>query len=231
MSEPTDEAGTSLPLVLDPAQARVLACLVEKEATTPEQYPLTANAVHVACNQKTAREPVMSLEPGAVGHALRTLENAGLVRSIHGSRAQRYDHRMDDVYAISPEQRHVLALLMLRGAQTAGELLTRSDRLYAYRDVEHVRHVLERLESRSPALVLRLSRASGQREDRYAHLLCGEGAIPVSMTDTRQSPKTSGSSGESEQLDELRQRVEALEARVEALHALLASNDPDPMAG
>ena len=100
---------------LDAIEARVLACLIEKEATTPDQYPLTANAVQVACNQKTAREPVMDIEPGAVGHALRTLEDKRIVRVIHGSRALRYDHRMDYVYAISPEQRIVLALLIPRG--------------------------------------------------------------------------------------------------------------------
>ena len=95
------DAGPDLPVVLDPVQARVLACLIEKEATTPEQYPLTANAVQVACNQKTARDPVMNLEPGQVGHALRTLEADKLVRAIHGARVQRYDHRTDEVYAIS----------------------------------------------------------------------------------------------------------------------------------
>ncbi len=230
MSESTDDTGASLPLVLDAAQARVLACLVEKEATTPEQYPLTANAVHVACNQKTAREPVMSLEPGAVGHALRTLENTGLVRSINGSRAQRYDHRMDDVYAISPEQRHVLALLMLRGAQTAGELLARSDRLHAYRDVEHVRHVLERLESRSPALVLRLPRASGQREDRYAHLLCGERAIPDRIMIAAESTARSGTStaATGDELAELRARIDTLESELASLRALVLDGTRSP---
>ncbi len=230
MTTPDTDTTTQLPIVLDPVQARVLACLVEKEATTPEQYPLTANAVQVACNQKTAREPMMSLEPGAVGHALRTLETAGLVRSIHGSRAQRYDHRMDDVYAISPEQRHLLALLMLRGAQTAGELLARSDRLHAYRDAEHVRQVLERLESRSPALVLRLPRASGQREDRYAHLLCGEPAVPNRQVFEAAAPERSGASttASSDELAELQRRVDALEGGLASLRALVLGQGSHP---
>lgn len=217
------ETPVALPVTLDAVQARVLACLVEKEATTPEQYPLTANAVQVACNQKTAREPVMSLEPGAVGHALRTLENAGLVRSIHGSRAQRYDHRMDDVYAISPEQRHLLALLVLRGPQTAGELLTRSDRLHAYRDSEHVRHLLERLESRHPTLVLRLPRSAGQREDRYAHLLSGTPTFPAEAP-LRQSamPASVDEAG----LDAIRERLAELEDEVARLRAMVQALTP-----
>ena len=218
-----------LPIILDSAQARVLACLVEKEATTPEQYPLTANAVQVACNQKTAREPIMALEPGAVGHALRTLENAGLVRAIHGARAQRYDHRMDDVYAISPEQRHLLALLMLRGAQTVGELLARSERLHGFRDGEHVRQVLERLESRSPALVARLPRASGQREDRYTHLLSGK---PVFVAEVRATAHTADSvtvPGPGE-LAELRDRVARLEAEMAELRSRLPGQEPAAQA-
>lgn len=166
-------------LVLDEAEARVLACLVEKEVTTPDQYPLTANAVQVACNQKTAREPILNLDAGTIGHALRTLEDKGLVRVIHGSRALRYDHRMDDGYAISPEQRVVLALLMLRGPQTTAELLARGERLYRFPDIDYLRALLDRLCTRTPALVVRLPRSSGQREDRYAHLLCGEAAIPA----------------------------------------------------
>ena len=141
----TETPPTAVTPQLDPVQARVLACLIEKEATTPEQYPLTANAVLVACNQKTARDPVLELEPGAVGHALRALEAERLVRSIHGSRAQRYDHRTDDVYQVSPEQRVVLALLILRGPQTAGELFARSERLHRFADTGQVQAVLDQI--------------------------------------------------------------------------------------
>ncbi|MCK9489659.1 MAG: DUF480 domain-containing protein [Xanthomonadales bacterium] len=215
---------TGLPVLLDPAQARVLACLIEKEATTPEQYPLTANAVQVACNQKTARDPVMALEPGQVGHALRTLENEKLVRAIHGARVQRYDHRTDDVYAISPDQRYLLALLVLRGPQTAAELLTRSERLHRYGSTEEVRQVLERLESRQPALVKRLPRASGQREDRYLHLLCGPvhaQAAAERIAASSQPMADDGGGGElaarvavlEAEVADLRQRLDELAAR------------------
>jgi uncharacterized protein YceH (UPF0502 family) len=203
---------------LDPVQARVLACLIEKEATTPEQYPLTANAVLVACNQKTARDPVLELEPGAVGHALRTLEAERLVRSIHGSRAQRYDHRTDDVYQVSPEQRVVLALLILRGPQTAGELFARSERLHRFADTGQVQAVLDRLAQRR--LVLRLARAPGQREERHAHLLCGTDALPVAGAagaDEHDAPGHAGGRGAT--AGGLQARVDALEAALAALEA------------
>ncbi len=211
--------------LLDAVEARVLACLIEKEATTPEQYPLTANAVHLACNQKTARDPVMDLDPGSVGHALRTLEDKRLVRTIHGARAQRYDHRTDDVYAISPEQRALLALLLLRGAQTAGELFTRSERLCRFHDVEQVRAVLERLQTRRPALVVRLPRAPGQREDRYAHLLCGRVAAPEPAQVQAQAPAAAATDGD------LAERVARLEAELAGLRALVEDLDARLTAG
>lgn len=201
--------------LLAAGEARVLACLIEKEATTPEQYPLTANAVQVACNQKTAREPVMDLDAGTVGHALRTLEDKRLVRSIHGARVQRYDHRTDDVYAISPEQRALLSMLMLRGAQTAGELFTRSERLFRYRDLEQVRGILERLETRHPALVVKLSRGPGQREDRYAHLLCGPEAATAQAAENTPARGDHGAAPDTE----LRERVARLEADLAELGA------------
>jgi uncharacterized protein YceH (UPF0502 family) len=164
---------------LDAVGARILGSLVEKQATTPEAYPLTANAVQLACNQKNNREPVMELESGEVGHALRDLEARGLVRSVHGARAQRYEHRFAQAYSVTAKQQALLSVLLLRGPQTLSELLTRSERLAASADIEEVRQALDRLMQRSPALVVKLDRAAGQREDRYMHLLCG----PVSATD------------------------------------------------
>ena len=191
-------------------QARILGSLVEKQATTPEQYPLTANAVQVACNQKTSREPVMELEAGEIGHALREMEGKGLVRSVHGSRAQRYEHRFATVYSVTTRQQALLAVLLLRGPQTLAELHARSERLAEPTDLDGVRDTLERLMTRTPALVVNLGRASGQREDRYMHLLGG----PVSAADyaaaideSPAAPKRAG----------LEARVEALEAEVDSL--------------
>ena len=119
------EAPSALPL-LSAAEARVLGCLIEKEATTPDAYPLTVNAAHVAANQKTAREPVMAVDLGEVHHALRQLEAMGLARQGFSSRAERYEHRAGALLSVPPPQVALLGLLLLRGAQTVNELLARS---------------------------------------------------------------------------------------------------------
>ncbi|HZP67208.1 MAG TPA: DUF480 domain-containing protein [Rudaea sp.] len=172
MSEADDVLGASLP-VLDALEARVLGVLVEKAAATPEVYPLTLNAVQLGCNQKTNREPVMHAELGEVGHALRTLEEKKLVRASYGARVQRYEHTFDAALNLTPRSRAVMALLLLRGPQTQGELFVRSQRLADFPDGEILGDTLERLIAREPPLVVRLGRASGQREDRYMHLLSG----------------------------------------------------------
>jgi uncharacterized protein YceH (UPF0502 family) len=195
--------------VLDAIQARILGALVEKQATTPESYPLTANAVQLACNQKNNREPVMQLEAGEVEHALRELEGRGLVRSVHGARAQRYEHRFASAYSVTTRQQALLALLLLRGPQTLAELHARGERLAPPADVDDTKQAIERLMQRSPALVVRLGRAAGQREDRYMHLLGGPVAAEdfVSAADIEIPSRRSG----------LEARVEALEAEVAAL--------------
>lgn len=201
------EATESLPL-LTAAEARVLGCLIEKEATTPDVYPLTIAAAQGAANQKTAREPVMTLEAGAVNHALRQLEAKGLAKQVFSSRAERYEHRTALHFSLSPPQVVLLGLLLLRGPQTSGELLARSERLHAFTEAEDVRHQLERLTLRQ--LVVQLPRGAGQREDRYAHLLCGP--VDVETVAARQvrpaaDPATST----------LAARVLALEAEMAAL--------------
>lgn len=202
-----------LPL-LGAAEARALGCLIEKEATTPDVYPLTINAVQAAANQKTAREPVMTLEPGAVNHALRQLEQHGLARQVFSSRAERYEHRVEAALGLPPQQVALLGLLLLRGPQTAFELLSRSERLRPFADVEDVRHHLERMAKRQPALVVQVPRGPGQREDRYVHLLCGPvdvaaiaARVPVGAADAA--------------APELEARVAALEAEVATLRAQL----------
>ena len=150
MTSESAEPGSSELPILDRVEARILGALIEKEATTPEAYPLTANAVVLACNQKNNREPVMELEPGEVGHALRELEQKGLVRSVHGARAQRYEHRFTQKLSVTIKQQAVLGVMMLRGPQTVPELLNRCERLSAFADTEEVRLTLERLMQRTP---------------------------------------------------------------------------------
>ena len=208
------ESDTPLTILSD-IEARVLGCLIEKESTTPEQYPLTENAVTVACNQKTSRDPVMDLSPGEVGHALRQLEQRRLVRSVHGSRAQRYEHRFAEHYGVTAAQQAVLALLLLRGPQTLGELLQRSDRLHRFADTDDVSHQIERLATRSPPMAVRLPKAPGQREERVMHLLGGEIDIEAITQNMAQSAPAAARAG-------LEARIEALEQRVAELEAKLA---------
>ena len=201
--------------LLSAAEARALGCLIEKQATTPEAYPLTVNAAHVAANQKTARDPVLTLDPGGVHHALRQLEAMGLAKQVFSSRAERYEHRTAALLSVPQPQVVLLGLLLLRGAQTANELLARSERLAKFTDADDVRHHLERLIQRQPALVVQVPRGPGQREDRYLHLLCGPvdvAAIAARMTQ-RAEPDPSA----------LEARVAALESEMAALREAIAA--------
>jgi uncharacterized protein YceH (UPF0502 family) len=201
-------------LRLTPIEARILGCLVEKEATTPEQYPLTENAIVVASNQKTNREPIMELSPGEVGHALRQLEPRHLVRSVHGARVQRYEHRLAQHYSLTAPQQALLALLLLRGPQTLHELFSRSERMVKLGGADDSRHALERLTERDAPLVVRLAKAPGQREERWAHLLCGPVDVSAyAASDALHAPRASDPG--------LDARLTALEARVLALEASL----------
>jgi uncharacterized protein YceH (UPF0502 family) len=211
--------------ILSAIEARILGSLVEKQATTPESYPLTANAVQLACNQKNNREPVMELEAGEVGHALRDLEGRGLVRSVHGARAQRYEHRFATVYSVTTRQQALLSVLLLRGPQTLAELHARSERLAEPTDLDGVRQALERLMQRSPALVVNLGRAAGQREDRYMHLLCGSVSAADYATAVGEEP------GSPSKRANLEARVEALEAEVQSLRRELESLSDRERAG
>lgn len=199
---------------LDAAEIRILGCLVEKQAATPESYPLTLNALVLACNQKTSRDPLMNLSPGQVGQSLRRLEGLGLVRLVMGSRADRWEHRLDKTLQLTPPQSILIALLLLRGPQTVGELLTRSGRLHDFEDADELQHQLERLIGRE--LVCRLERQPGQREERYMHLLgCPEELQEWLAARVGQAEGQDGGV-------QAAARIEALEARIAALEERLA---------
>lgn len=216
MADETDDGD----MRLSAEQARVLGCLIEKESTTPDAYPLTLNAVTTACNQKSSRDPVMKLEPGRVGQALRELERKGLVRHRHAARAERYEHTAGKALQLPQAQLALLALLLLRGPQTVGELLTRCERLHRFEDADEVAFALERLGQKQPPLVVRLPRAPGQREDRYMHLLCG----PVEAGKPARPESAAAVSADSDRPD-LSERLEALERRVADLEARLDGSD------
>ena len=213
----TDATPTPALPVLSAAQARALGCLIEKEATTPDAYPLTVNAAQVAANQKTAREPVMALSPGDVHHALRQLETLGLARQQYSSRAERYEHRAGAALDLTRQQLAILGLLLLRGPQTLNELLTRSERLVRFQDVEELRHHLERMIQRGMAV--QLPRASGQREDRYMHLLGGPVDVQALAEQYRSAPSSGGGSAN----PALESRVQQLETTVAELQEQLAA--------
>ena len=167
--------------VLTPEEARVLGSLLEKEAATPEYYPLTLNALRNACNQASSRQPVVSYDDATVEDALTTLREKKLVRIVYSpsNRAPKYRHVMEEVVPIEREGLALLCLLLLRGPQTVGELRSRSDRLAAFESTGEVEAALERLErtrfeDHPEPLVRRLPRQPGQKEARYAQLLTGE---------------------------------------------------------
>lgn len=212
----TDNPSTAAPLIelqLNQTEARIVASLVEKEATTPDTYPLTLNAIVLACNQKTAREPFLQLEPGEVGHALRQLETCGWVKSQHAARTDRYTHRVETRLDLSRAHTALVALLMLRGPQTASELLSRSERMAKFESIGDLQYALERLSQRDPALVRLLPRQGGQREDRYAHLLSGEPAYVAPSPGAASAASGSGAA--------LGERIAALEARLAELESRL----------
>lgn len=217
---PTETAAGPAPL--DAIEARILGCLIEKAAITPEVYPLTLNALVAACNQKTSREPVLQLDPGAVAHALRDLETRDLVRVAPSSqRVSRYEHRFDAGFNVTARQRAVLCLLLLRGPQTLNELLTRSERLAEFPGVEDVRDTLDRLAQREPPLVVNLGRASGQREDRYMHLLCGPVDVDAYAASATADASGSARGGLTERVAQLEGEVEGLRTELDALRARL----------
>ncbi len=199
---------------LNAIEVRILGSLIEKQATTPESYPLTLNALVLACNQKTSREPVMNLTPGQVGQGLRHLENRGLTHLVMGSRADRWEQRADKALELVAPQVVLLGLLLLRGPQTLNELLTRSGRMHDFEDLEQLQHHLERLTSRG--LTCQLPRQSGQREDRYMHLL-GEPEDLQALLEAQTSAVERPSAGTAYE-----SRLEALEARLAALEERLS---------
>ena len=167
---------------MTPVQQRVIGCLVEKELTTPDQYPLSMNALLAACNQATNRDPVVQLDERVVSNALENLKSEGLVRVIfsRGNRVDKYKHVLPEKLDVDAPSLAVLTVLLLRGPQTAAELRARTERLHRFDATGEVEDVLGRLAERGPALVTLLPRQPGRKEPRWAHLLgAAAAAAPV----------------------------------------------------
>jgi uncharacterized protein YceH (UPF0502 family) len=154
-------------------EARVLGALMEKQLTTPDAYPLTLNSLMLACNQKTSREPVSNYSSGEIQHCVRELAARKLVDVDHGARAERYRERLSRVLGADQSVQALLNVMLLRGPQTVHELLTRTQRMHEFENDQKVEEVLMHLGEKFTPLVQRVPRQSGQREDRFAHLLSG----------------------------------------------------------
>jgi len=209
---------------LTPIQTRVLGCLMEKKETTPDQYPLTLNALRNACNQKTSRYPVVSYNEGEVGHTLRELEALDLVREEWGARVPKYQHLANKALNLHSQGIALMATLMLRGPQTLNELKINSHRLFDFDDLDDVQFALQHLIEREPSMVAALPRQAGQKEGRYAHLLSGEPDIPVPV-----SPGASAvvSPGLEVRVTELEAQLEDLQKRLKAIEDSMESGEED----
>jgi hypothetical protein len=159
---------------LTPLEGRVLGVLVEKQHTVPDTYPLSLNALVAGCNQKTARQPVMEASESDVLGVVDSLKQLHLLNEVSGSRVVRFEHNMARGLGVPSQSAALLAILLLRGPQTAAELRLNTERLHRFADVSSVEAFLDELAAKEPARVVKLPRAPGEREARWAHLLCGE---------------------------------------------------------
>ncbi|HZY74272.1 MAG TPA: YceH family protein [Edaphobacter sp.] len=247
-------------MTLDPIQLRVLGALIEKEIATPENYPLSLNALIHACNQRSSRDPVLTLTEEEVRQALDALEDLELMSTLHDSRVPKYEHRIRTVLNLRRDETAVLCLLMLRGPQTPGELRSRADRLYNFDDIATVAGTLERLASRpqplgetgaaaseatgvanaTGPLVVMLARQPGARESRYMHLLGGPVAVSTPPDSWSRPLPDAGPSTVSareqlavlqEELVAMRSTVAGLESRIARLESFHAAEALSPADG
>ena len=210
-----DEIDSAQPIVLTAAEARVLGALVEKEATTPDYYPLSLNALGNACNQRSNREPVMSLDEDDLRQALNGLERkqlAGRVRSGDG-RVTKYEHWLGEAFNLSRAETALFCVLLLRVPQTPGELRGRTDRLHSFDEISDVLSGLQKLMERVPRLAALLPRQPGTKESRYAHLICG----PVESIVQPVQPMAAGAQEHAASSPAHEERIAQLEATVEEL--------------
>jgi uncharacterized protein YceH (UPF0502 family) len=215
--------------ILSPLEARVLGVLIEKQRSVPDTYPMSLNALVAGCNQKTSRSPIMNVNEADVLHALDALNARSLVMETSGGRVMRYAHNAERVLALPSQSVALLATLILRGPQTAGELRINSERLHRFADISAVEGFLNELAERaSGGLVAELPRAPGTRETRWVQLLTGPAPEAAAERDRAVANGTEDAAGLAElalQVDALREEVAALKAMVAALHANRPASD------
>lgn len=236
MTLPTDTPTPAhpAPLVLTPVEARVVATLMEKARTVPDSYPLSLNTLLLGCNQKTSREPVMELTEADITQALESLRERNLVREVSGARVPRFEHNFQRGAGVFEQAAVLLGLLMLRGPQTAAELRLNAERWYRFADISSVEGFLDELQERSPEkggpLVVKLPRAPGAREQRWAHLLCGPVDVAATTHAGASAVGTHASTALVERVTHLEQEVAALRETVAALCKELGVGDAQPPA-
>ncbi len=201
-----------LPRELDAVEIRVLGCLLEKEQTTPDAYPLSVNALVGACNQKSNRDPVMALSEADVEATLDRLHAEVMVWPVEGARIRKWRHSLDRMWDLAPATRAVVTVLLLRGAQTAGEIRSRTERMHRFASTVEVERALTDLAAGDEPLAVHLAREPGQKEARWTHLVGGRPEAPTAVFEP--APPAGGAAG-------LTQRLADLEARVERLERLL----------
>ena len=210
-------------MTLTPIEARVLGTLMEKARTVPDSYPLTLNSLLLGCNQKSSREPLMELDEAQVAGAVDALISAGLVRSVSGGRSARYEHNFQRGIGVFEQSAVLLGVLMLRGPQTAAELRLNTERWYKFADISSVEGFLEELQDRSSEkggpLVVKLARAPGAREQRWAHLLCG-------TVDPALALPAGTAGGNAERIERLETEVAQLRETVQKLCQELGVSPP-----
>lgn len=206
-----------MPENLDQTEIRILGALVEKQLTTPEYYPLTLNALVNACNQKNNREPVVSFDEKTVSDALERLRDRNLAYIFYGSNARvpKYKHMLPSVYELEPDETAIMAVLMLRGPQTLGELRTRTERMHEFTNLGEVQETLDRLMRRDDVLVAKLERLHGHKEARFAHLLSGE--IDVEALAASSQPRVAQTEAANDRVGKLESEVERLSGEVAEL--------------
>jgi uncharacterized protein YceH (UPF0502 family) len=202
--------------LLDAMEARILGALMEKQLTTPDQYPLTLNSLQLACNQKTSREPITNYDSGPLQRCLSSLQDRQLIAVDYGARAARYDQRLTRVLSVDKATQAILTVMLLRGPQTVAEILTRTQRMYEFDSSQALEEKLQTLCAKTTPLVIHIPRQAGQREERYTHLLCGQPDL------TAIAAQANNKASSKDAKEELEQKVYALEARVELLEKKIA---------
>lgn len=205
---------------LTPVEIRILGSLIEKQRTTPDNYPLTLNALVLACNQKTNRYPTLNLEVREVGHAANSLRDRDLIDASFAGRAERYDQRLVSTLRLDRRQSAVMAALMLRGPQTAGELRANASRMAEIPDLPALDYALRNLMQREPPLVVALARTPGRREERYGQTLGG----PIEL-DAEAEPAPASAPRRQERIEQLEAEVARLRADLDALWELTGLED------